>query len=83
MLEHKAVPAPRSHNSRSTDGEGIFLQTGQTGFIQLHIYSVTQQQVLTVQTARYLVAWETPRSWPGVYTTFPIHSAGMVREALH
>ena len=75
LLEHKAVPAHRSHNSHSTNSDGVFLQAGQTGFIQLHVYSFIQQQVPTVLTARYLGAREKLRNQPGVYSMFPIRGA--------
>lgn len=69
MFQHKAVPAPRSHNSHSTDGKCLFLQTSKTGLIQLQLQLFTQQ-VPTVCRARYLVPWETVRNWPGVYKHF-------------
>lgn len=69
MFQHKAVPAPRSHESHSTDGKRLFLQTSKTGLIQLHL-QLFIQQVPTVCRARYLVPWETPRNWPSVYKHF-------------
>jgi len=74
LLEHKAVPAHRSHNSHSTNSDGVFLQAGKTAFIQLHVYSFIQQ-VPTVLTARYLGARKKPRNQPGVYSMFPIQGA--------